>query len=114
MFYWKGTKDEVMDHLKKEFMDHLSLAAQHSNILMTKNAELKQKLENKASQVGNLEQNVLGQGRLIDFPHNLVLMSIKFERLFFVVDYRKSSIKRRHRLSAASKKSRVLNKRRGA
>ena len=73
--------------MKIEFMEHLRLSAHHSNGLATINTELKRKLESKAIQVGDLEKNVLEQGRLIHFPDNLVLMTMEFQRLsFFTVN----------------------------
>ena len=65
VFHLQGTKDEVMDHMKRELSDHLRLVAQHWSDSSAKYSELKQKFEIEAKRAGNLEQVVRVQGILI-------------------------------------------------
>jgi len=58
---FKGTKDEVLDHLAKETTEHLRFAAIISNKLRITSTELSRKFENESNRAGILEQMVSGQ-----------------------------------------------------
>jgi len=58
---FKGTKDEILDHLAKEDKEHLKFAAKCCNELRTKIIELSRKFDSEAKRTGALEQMVSGQ-----------------------------------------------------
>ena len=60
--FFQGTKDDVTDHLQKEVLEHLRLAAKHAGHMDAKNNELQRKLDVEAKRAGNLEKEVREQG----------------------------------------------------
>ncbi|XP_065054907.1 TNF receptor-associated factor 3-like isoform X1 [Rhopilema esculentum] len=63
---FRGKREAIEDHLRQEAHHHLKLAAKHASQMEANSAKLQMRLEQKASEAGKLEAQVILQGNEIN------------------------------------------------